>query len=132
MTTRRAFIAGSIAVAAAATASAATTTDGSPMYGLIGKMLVKPGQREPVMTMLLDGITDIPGCLSYVVAEDPTDPDGIWITEVWDSERSHDASLSLPKVREVIARARPLIAGFSDRRVTTPRGGSGLGERPRG
>lgn len=101
------------------------------MHGLIGKMLVKPGQRDAVTAMLLDGITDIPGCLIYVVADDPTDADGIWITEVWDSERSHDASLALPKVRDVMARARPLIAGFSDRHVTTPRGFSGLAERPR-
>ena len=32
----------------------------------------------------------------YVVAKDAEDPDGIWFTEVWDSEQSHAASLKLP------------------------------------
>ena len=67
----------------------------------------------------------MPGCLSYVVAKDPADPDGIWITEVWDSEASHKASLELPAVQAVIAKARPLIAGFESGTVTEPVGGLG-------
>ena len=31
----------------------------------------------------------MPGCLSYVVATDPAEPNGIWITEAWDSQASH-------------------------------------------
>ena len=68
----------------------------------------------------------MPGCLSYVVAEDPADGNAIWITEVWDSKASHGASLSLPAVKDAIARGRPLIAGFGDRIETTPIGGAGL------
>jgi len=62
------------------------------------------------------------------VATDPADADAIWITEAWDSKESHDASLTLPSVRQAIARARPLIAGFSDSHVTTPVGGYGLAQ----
>ncbi len=47
----------------------------------------------------------MPGCLSYVVARDPKDPDAIWITEVWDSKESHAASLQLPAVREATSSA---------------------------
>jgi quinol monooxygenase YgiN len=65
----------------------------------------------------------MPGCLSYIVAKDANDVNAIWITEVWDSKASHEASLSLPSVKEAIANGRPLIAGFSDRSVTTPVGG---------
>ena len=68
----------------------------------------------------------MPGCLSYIVARDSTDPNAIWITEVWDSQASHEASLSLPSVQEAIALGRPLIASFSDRIVTEPVGGHGL------
>lgn len=56
----------------------------------------------------------------------PGDPDALWITEVWDTQASHVASLVLPAVQRAIAKARPLIAGFSDRVVTTPVGGIGL------
>lgn len=96
------------------------------MYGLIGKMTAMPGQRDALIAILLDGIGSMPGCLSYIVATDPSHTDAIWITEAWDSEASHRASLSLPSVQSAIAQARPLIAGFSDRVVTTPVGGHGL------
>jgi hypothetical protein len=56
----------------------------------------------------------------------PENPDALWITEVWNSQASHAASLTLASVQHAIARARPLIAGFSDRVVTTPVGGIGL------
>ena len=96
------------------------------MFGMIGKMTATPGQRDQVVKMLLESTGAMPGCLSYIVALDTSDADGIWITEVWDSEASHKASLTLPAVREVIARARPLIAGFSNQVTTAPVGGQGL------
>jgi quinol monooxygenase YgiN len=96
------------------------------MYGLIGKMIAAPGQRDALIDILLEGIGGMPGCLSYVVARDPADADAIWITEVWDSQESHAASLTLPAVRAAIARARPIIAGFGGSTTTEPVGGHGL------
>ena len=96
------------------------------MYGLIGKLTAVPGRRDELIAILLDASAALPGCLSYVVAQDPRDAEGVWITEVWDSEASHQASLALPAVRDGIARGRPLIAGFGERVVTTPVGGHGL------
>lgn len=96
------------------------------MYGLIGKVTATPGNRDQLAAVLLEGTTQMPGCLSYIVAKDPAEPDALWITEVWDSQASHTASLSLPAVREAIAKGRPLIAGFSNRVETTPLGGHGL------
>jgi len=97
------------------------------MYGLIGKMKVAPGQRDTVVSAILESIGSMPGCLSYVVAEDSSDPDAIWITEVWDSKESHLASLKLPAVQQAIARAKPHITGFGERFETVPIGGRGLG-----
>lgn len=99
------------------------------MYGLIGKMLAKPGRRDDLISVLLEGTDAMPGCLSYIVAADPTDANAIWITEVWDEEASHQASLNLPAVQAAIARARPLIEGFGERFITAPVGGVGLSER---
>jgi quinol monooxygenase YgiN len=96
------------------------------MYGLIGKMTAAPGKRDELISILLEGVATMPGCLSYIVAKDTSDADAIWITEAWESKASHEASLSLPSVKEAIAKGRPLIAGFSDRVVTTPVGGTGL------
>ena len=74
------------------------------MYGLIGKMKCTPGQRDTLIAILLEGVSGMPGCLSYVVAKDPTDPDAIWITEAWESQARHTASLSLPSVQADIGR----------------------------
>ena len=96
------------------------------MYGLIGKMKTQPGQRDALIALMLQGTTAMPGCISYVVARDTTDPDAIWVTEVSDSPESHKASLSLPEVRDTIAQAMPLIAAFEPGAETEPVGGVGL------
>jgi quinol monooxygenase YgiN len=98
------------------------------MYGLIGKMLAVEGRRDELATILLEGIGGMPGCLSYVVANDAADDNALWITEVWDSQASHQASLTLPSVQDAIQQGRPLIAGFGERFETIPLGGHGLAE----
>ena len=124
---RRAFLVASAATVTTIAAGArAFEYQGEGMYGLIGKMTAVAGKGDELIAILLDGIAGMPGCLSYVVAKDPANDDAIWITEAWDSKASHDASLSLPAVKAAIAKGRPLIAGFSDRVVTTPIGGHGL------
>ena len=96
------------------------------MYGLISKMNAVPGQRDALAAILLDGTQAMPGCLSYVIARDPADDNALWVTEVWNSQASHTASLSLPSVQAAIAKGRPLIAGFSNRVETVPIGGYGI------
>lgn len=125
---RKLLIAGGSALLAPA-AALADTRPPQNMYGLIGKMAATPGQRDALISLLLEGSGSMPGCRSYVIAKDPKSEDTIWITEVWDSEQSHKASLSLPSVRQAITKARPLIASFGDFTVTEPVGGVGLNTR---
>ena len=68
----------------------------------------------------------MPGCLSYVVSQDSTDENALWVTEVWESQASHEASLSLPGVQRAIAKGKPMITAFGERFETTPVGGHGL------
>ncbi len=96
------------------------------MFGLIGKMTAATGRRDELVSILIDGSADMPGCLSYVVAKDASEADAIWVSEVWDNQANHDASLALPQVKQAIAKARPLIAGFGERFTTVPVGGHGL------
>lgn len=96
------------------------------MYGLIGKMVATPGNRDALAAIILNGADTMPGCLSYVVAKDPRDANALWITEVWESAESHQASLSLPRVREAIAQGRPLIASVGDSVQSEPIGGHGM------
>jgi quinol monooxygenase YgiN len=96
------------------------------MYGLIGRITANSGKRAELAAALLEATPGMPGCLSYIVANDAADPDALWVTEVWTDREHHQASLYLPAVQAAIAKGRPLIAAFSDRHETTPLGGVGL------
>lgn len=107
---RRDVVAGGLAVAGFA--SAVQAQEKTPMYGLIGQMLAAPGKRDELLAILGEGVNDMPGCLSYVIAKDPANADALWITEVWTDKAAHAASLKLPSVQAAIAKGRPMIAGF--------------------
>jgi len=68
----------------------------------------------------------LPGCRSYVVAEDTADPETLWTTEVWDTQAAHKASLELPAVKVAIAKAVPIIGAFGEHRELKVIGGHGL------
>lgn len=92
------------------------------MYGLIGSFKAAKGKRSELIALLLDDVGEMPGCRSYVVAENPNDEDNIWITEVWDSAEAHKASLAIPTVKK----AMPMMASFGEHKETTVVGGHGL------
>jgi len=96
------------------------------MYGMIGKMTAVEGKRDELIAILLEGTAAMPGCRSYVIARDPAGANGIWITEVWDDQASHKASLALPAVKAAITRGKPLIDTFDQSTVTEPVGGHGV------
>ena len=85
------------------------------MYGLITSMLVLADNRDALLAAVGKGASDLPGCVSYVVAADTEDPSLVWVTEVWDSVEAHAASLELDQVKEAIAQARPFLLGFGIR-----------------
>ena len=79
------------------------------MFMLHARISAKVGRRDELLTIMAEDSELLPGCRLYVVAVDVADADGVWVTEIWDSEEAHDASLRLDHVRERIARAIPLI-----------------------
>ena len=147
MTSRRQFLVTAVGLKVSAILTRVTRA-GSPgqarrdtqMYGLIGRMSAVAGRRDELLAILLKSVGDMPGCLSYVVATDPGAPDAVWITEVWDSEASHKASLSLPAVRRdqqsqaTRRRVRPALRHHASRwsRVTGKTRSIGGGRRALG
>jgi quinol monooxygenase YgiN len=100
-------------------------------FAMYGKVVAKPGQRDALVEILLEAarlLTPLAGCQLYIVNVVPAEPDAIWVTELWDSEADHDASLKIDSVMALIARAKPLIAGFEGIRLV-PVGGKGLPDR---
>jgi quinol monooxygenase YgiN len=125
VTKRRDLVSAAVAIILGRTMSAAPE-DAHQMYGLIGSMTAVSGRRDDLIAILTEAVSKMPGCLSYVVAKDSRDENTIWVTEVWDSKESHDASLSLPSVTKAISAARPMISTFGNQVITTPVGGYGL------
>jgi quinol monooxygenase YgiN len=100
-----------------------------PLYGMHGRIVARPGHGDELASILLEaasGLEANPECLLYVVSRAANDPDSIWVTEAWTSRDAHGASLEDPGARDLIARARPIIAAFEDRAELRPEGGKGL------
>ena len=81
-------------------------------YGSVGRIKASLGQYAALAALVMGATGEMPGCRAYFVCEDLADPDALWVFEAWDSKAAHNALLTLPAVREAVARARPLIAQF--------------------
>jgi quinol monooxygenase YgiN len=89
-------------------------------YGLFGKLKAKSGKENELASILLqaaDLVSTAKGCHIYLVSKDTQVGDHLWVFEVWDSQVDHDASLRLEGVRELIAKAIPLIDGRPEQAV---------------
>src|SRR5262245_17388290 len=90
------------------------------MWNLIVRIRVSAGRRDQFIELLQQSAVGMPGCLSYVAAEDASDEATVWVTEVWRDEASHEASLSLPQVQAVIPRGKSMVSSFERIAVTSP------------
>src|SRR5207237_297071 len=104
--------------------------DDDPMlFGLFGKMTATEGKRDALAENLLraaDLMKSVPGCLLYVVSTSEAEPSTVWVTEIWQDETAHGASLSMPGVRDLIKATMPLLASAPDGTKFAPIGGKGL------
>ena len=98
-------------------------------YGRFGSFDAHPGKGQLLASMLLEAaeiLGDNPNCLLYVVSRSTEEPDKVWVYEAWTSSDAHRSSLGDERVTELIARARPLIAGGGSAQEFIPVGGKGL------
>jgi len=97
-------------------------------FGMYSKITTHPGQRDALVAVLLEAaaaMQHIPGCELYIVNISATEPDVVWVTEVWSSPAAHEASLTSDEIKAFIKRGMLLIAG-GERIEIIPRGGKGL------
>jgi quinol monooxygenase YgiN len=105
-----------------------TTNANGKKFGMVNRIVTKPGQRDAVADILLSGAKmqgGMAGCEIYVVHVSTADPNEIWVTEVWRSKADHEASLKDADVRALIERGRPMISSIVPT-LTTAVGGKGL------
>jgi quinol monooxygenase YgiN len=98
-------------------------------YGCYVKFTARPGQRDTLVEHLLRAATavkSVAGCELYLINTSPTDPESVWVTEVWRSREEHGASLTTPDTQEAIRQVLPLLAGSPEKIDVLPVGGKGL------
>ena len=98
-------------------------------YGCYVKFIAQPGQRDALVEHLLraaDGVSQVVGCELYLINTSPTEPESVWVTEVWRSQQEHDASLAIESAQEAIKQVLPLLAGSPEKIDVLPVGGKGL------
>jgi len=97
-------------------------------FGMQAVLTAQPGKGTQLADLMLEAsklVSNVSGCEIYIVQRAIADMDKILITEVWTDQAAHQASLTDPAVRELIGRARPLIAGM-EHQLAAPLGGKGL------
>ena len=99
------------------------------LFGLFGKFTALEGKRDTLASNLLRAselMRGVPGCLLYVINTSEAEPDAVWVTEIWQDENAHGASLSMPGVRDLIKDTMPLLASAPEGQRFRPIGGKGL------
>ncbi|MEF2965572.1 antibiotic biosynthesis monooxygenase [Paenibacillus sp. M1] len=97
-------------------------------YGMNVKFTAKAGERDALAQILLGAAAaaeGFEGCEKYIISLSETEPDAVWVTEIWSGEEAHQASLNNEAGKALIQQARPLIAGVESYPVR-PIGGKGL------
>ncbi|KKO52628.1 putative quinol monooxygenase [Paenibacillus sp. DMB20] len=96
--------------------------------GLYVKFTAKPGKRDDLAKILLDAAASaqsVKDCELYIVNVSDTEPDTIWVTEVWSNPDAHEASLAQEETKASVQLAMPLIVGVESTKVK-PIGGKGI------
>lgn len=101
-------------------------------FGCFVKFTAQPGQRDALIKHLLYVATEVPkvatGCDLYLINTSPTEPESVWITEVWKSQEEHDASVNVEVAQETLKHIIPLLAGAPEKIDVLPVGGKGLAQ----
>ena len=98
-------------------------------FGMFGKLSTEPKNREKLVSILTEAaelMQDVDGCHTYIVSKDANDDGAVWVMELWDTKKAHDNSLTLPRVRELISKAMPILKGSPEGVTVIPVSGKGL------
>jgi quinol monooxygenase YgiN/quercetin dioxygenase-like cupin family protein len=94
------------------------------------KLVAREGQGDALVAKLLsvaEDLRDVAGCELYLINRAGTQPDTVWVTEVWRSQEALDASLSQLQTdagKAQVAEVMALVRG-SERIELEPLGGVG-------
>jgi len=99
------------------------------MYGIAGTIDAVTGSGDELAAHLAraaEAMEQLQACHLYLVTRPDDAPDSVLVVEVWDDRDAHAASLDLEVVQQLIADARPVIAGMGERTEFLPVAGLGI------
>lgn len=80
-------------------------------FTLIGKITTTEGNREEFIALLSNVLAQT-NCISCSVLADKSDPNVVWVAEVWPSKAAHEEALLAPEVQATIKKGRPMIVSM--------------------
>jgi quinol monooxygenase YgiN len=98
-------------------------------FSLFGKFIIQEGERDTMVDLLLeaaDSMKNLDECEIYLVNISESEPNAVYVYEVWSNENAHQASLTLETTQTLIRRAKPIIAGMERVSTLEAMGGKGI------
>ena len=86
-------------------------------FCVYGKLMAQEGKVQELtahMQEVAKEMQNLDTCFYYILGEKADEPKSIHIYEVWESEQAHNDSLTLEVFQNLIAKARPIIAGIEN------------------
>lgn len=82
------------------------------MFSVYGRMVARPGKRDELIAVLLDGFraSREGGLLAYSINALFDNPDTIWLTQLWIDKEAHDATTRCERVAAASRQVLPLLA----------------------
>lgn len=98
-------------------------------FSLFGKFLVQEEERDTMVKILLeaaDSMKNLDECEIYLVNTTESEPNSVYVYEVWSNEDAHQASLALEETQTLIRKAKTIITGIERISSLNTMGGKGL------
>ncbi|MEG9295011.1 putative quinol monooxygenase [Mangrovibacillus sp. Mu-81] len=98
-------------------------------FSLFGKFTVQEGERDTMVDILLEAaesMKSLDECDLYIVNISESEPNSVYVYEVWSNENAHQASLTLEATQTLIRRSKPMITGMERINTLHTRGGKGI------
>jgi quinol monooxygenase YgiN/mannose-6-phosphate isomerase-like protein (cupin superfamily) len=96
-------------------------------------MTAKPGagaELAAVMLRVAETLEAAPGCELYIINRSPTEPDTVWVTELWRTQADLEGALELESAKALMPEVMDLVGGPVEHIDLEPLGG--VGHRPPG
>lgn len=102
-------------------------------FSIFGKFIIQEGKLDEMVDFLLEAAESMKGieeCEVYIISVSESEPNSVYVYEVWSNEDAHQASLGLEATQMLIQQAKPIITGMERISTLKAKGGKGISLKP--